>query len=306
MADTHIVEDASEPGTDAPIVIAGPVRSFDGLCREIQARLGGLRAAFSRECLAIADLFVEAKAIYETSTGTGHGKRNPEGIPSFADKMAEEIGSSASLVHKFLRIAQIDAATRLLVADNVEVSSNLTALLRVAREPDIGKRSEIVTHPPTITVRVRDQSAPHARARPGADQAVTGPRDQDARGSGPSSGANANLVADEPQDGSNDEPGEEGEDAVLRMVSEFLERFSGIREVFPFATTPWADLVRLVDADAPAEKFVEALQLCIRRDELHDQVRMCPDKKGREARRLQREVRAADEAFESILSDLAK
>jgi DNA modification methylase len=121
---------------------------FDEACSRIRTRLAEadeVAATLTRNHFEIADLFAEAKAIYEKETGTGQGKRNPARIPSFVEAMAQRLGwiRGASRVQKYLRLAQMDAATRDRAASSA-IRHNLTSLLDVVREPDPARRATAV------------------------------------------------------------------------------------------------------------------------------------------------------------------
>jgi hypothetical protein len=118
--------------------------SLDGVCFEIHERLRTLEYAVVRECLVIADLFVAAKVLYERETRTGHGRRNPEGIPSFAAMMGSRLGRSEGFVEKYLRIAKIGPDARALISEMPGAGRNLTLLLDVAREADLEKQAELL------------------------------------------------------------------------------------------------------------------------------------------------------------------
>lgn len=96
------------------------------------------------------------------------------------------------------------------------------------------------------------------------------------------------------------------EDAIIHMVSDFLDRFAAIREMFVFPADMWADLFRLVDADVTVQRFLKALQLCVERHDLRGQLDVCPDKRGREGRRLKGEIQAVEDEFKALLAEQVK
>jgi hypothetical protein len=102
---------------------------FEALCTHI----GELIHTMARQVLAIAIALAEAKIEYEAATGSGHGKRTPEGTPSFAQEVADRSGVSRSLVEKYLRVAQLDDVTRASLVDRPELATNLSLLLRLVR-----------------------------------------------------------------------------------------------------------------------------------------------------------------------------
>lgn len=125
--------------------------AFEVLCAAICERLIAFETSFVRECLAIADMFAEAKGIYEATTGTGHGHRRPkargpdgkiERIPSFAEAMGVRLERSPSLVAKYLRIASLDAETRAIITPRI--GSNLTMLLALSRASSFEVRAEAI------------------------------------------------------------------------------------------------------------------------------------------------------------------
>lgn len=120
------------------------VTSFAGLCGTIRERVQAFESYILTECISLGDLFAEAKKMYEAQTGTGHGHRNPEGIPAFAEVMAKEIRRSPSYVWHYLQISKLDVGTRglILSGKRPEIARSITMLCALVREPDIEVRAE--------------------------------------------------------------------------------------------------------------------------------------------------------------------
>jgi hypothetical protein len=93
-----------------------------------------------RALLPVADTLVRAKAVHEAETGTGHGKRNPDGTPSFVEVAAEALDRSPSFVERLLKLAQLDGKTREMVDGIPRLAANQDALLALAREPSPERR----------------------------------------------------------------------------------------------------------------------------------------------------------------------
>ena len=100
--------------------------------------------AMYRALLPVADLLTQAKELYELETGTGHGKLNPHGVAPFVHVAAERLDRSPSFVDRLLRLAQLDAGTRALLADQPKLAITQSSLLALCREPDIDRRRAAV------------------------------------------------------------------------------------------------------------------------------------------------------------------
>jgi hypothetical protein len=123
---TSLVETAA---LDAPERSAWRIQLDDAVARHT-----ALGVTVRRECLAIGDALLAAKTEYERETGSGHGKRNPEGVTPFSELAARALDCSASLIQKYVQIAAGITAEARARIDGSHVGANLTALLEVARQ----------------------------------------------------------------------------------------------------------------------------------------------------------------------------
>jgi hypothetical protein len=99
-----------------------------------------VQPAVFRALLPVADILARAKDAYEHETGTGHGRRNPDGHPPFRAVAAAAIERSESFVERLVQLSRLDEQTRDLVAERVKLVRNQDALLALAREPSTERR----------------------------------------------------------------------------------------------------------------------------------------------------------------------
>ncbi len=64
------------------------VETYKTLCAVVRERADRLREHVARETLGIATTLLAAKRDYERTTGTGHGKRNPQHVVPFDEVAA--------------------------------------------------------------------------------------------------------------------------------------------------------------------------------------------------------------------------
>jgi len=137
-ASGHLKNGAKTRGPTQPdaIVVAEPDAlgvDFNALCRSIRISIDDFESNFVRHWIEVADQLAEAKRLYDARYGKGRGKRNPESIPDFATAVAERIGRSASLVTKYLRVADLDGESRKQVSERPALGRDFSTLLALAR-----------------------------------------------------------------------------------------------------------------------------------------------------------------------------
>lgn len=120
------------------------IQSSTHLLEEAKARIERIERivlpAVFRHLLPVADKLVQAKEAYERETGTGHGKRNPEGHLPFRVVAARALERSESFVERLVQLSRLDPSTRELAAENAKLVDNQGALLALAREPSLERR----------------------------------------------------------------------------------------------------------------------------------------------------------------------
>jgi hypothetical protein len=132
---------------------AGPNRSeaelkkeFEALCKEakgIQRETEKFAALIQRNFLKLGQTLYRAKVVYETLTGTGHGKRRKiEGLLSFDEEVANRTGVSRALVQKYSQIGKLLPETANLI-EGKKLAGNLTALVRIAQAEGIASLAEL-------------------------------------------------------------------------------------------------------------------------------------------------------------------
>jgi hypothetical protein len=111
------------------------VETSGELLDQVRDHIDDISGVVNSALLVAADTLVRARTAYEQETGTGKGKRNPDGVLTFVVVAAEKLMRSPSFVERLLRLAQLDGTTRERVAEIPKLMCNQDALLALAREP---------------------------------------------------------------------------------------------------------------------------------------------------------------------------
>jgi hypothetical protein len=101
--------------------------SFDRICLEIGEYVGKAAGYY----LAIGEKLGEAKRHYDLMTGTGHGKRNPQGVSPFAELVAEKSGLTSRSIQLYVQVGRLDDAAKVTIARAPKAT--LTNLIKLAR-----------------------------------------------------------------------------------------------------------------------------------------------------------------------------